>query len=272
MGDSPLNPLVLIGVGSSFAFSGLFYHLYQKKKIELQNLKEIPVFKPDQHLLKVVKASPHKRLQYVAVEGMVQPDGEPLASKFVPRRFGVIQKIVVQEHWKYWSTFTRSWNSRTIKRKETNNSVPFSLISPGSYISDVSVKVQEPLEASGSYLESAYFKVRRAEEGLVDVVLQGLNGEKPVSMEESEELLHVGSTLTGFGEVVLEGGQVMRLQAPLDNRKYILMSTDYRSFIDRQEASASMWKILTAVTGLTGASLLASVLYSFVEKQNDKSK
>lgn len=39
MADLPLNPLVLIGAGSSFAFSGLFYHLYQEKKKELQKLK-----------------------------------------------------------------------------------------------------------------------------------------------------------------------------------------------------------------------------------------
>lgn len=39
MGDLPVNPLVLLGVGSSFAFSGLFYHLYQEKKKELKKLK-----------------------------------------------------------------------------------------------------------------------------------------------------------------------------------------------------------------------------------------
>ncbi|XP_070775421.1 mitochondrial ubiquitin ligase activator of nfkb 1-A [Enoplosus armatus] len=272
MGDFSVNPLVLIGVGSSFAFSGLFYHLYQEKKKELKKLKEIPIFKPDQHLVRVLKASPHQRLQYVAVEGLVQADGEPLASQFVPRCFGVIQKITVEEHWKYWNSISRTWNSRTMNRKETNNSVPFSLVSPGAYITDLYVKVQNPLEASGCYLESVYFKVRRAEEGLVDVVMQGLSGEKPVAMEESEELLRVGSTMTGFGEVVLEGGQVMRLQAPHGGRKYILVPTDYKSFLDRHEGSASMWKTLTAVTGITGASLLARVIYGLVGKQDDRSK
>nr|XP_046265202.1 mitochondrial ubiquitin ligase activator of nfkb 1-A [Scatophagus argus] len=263
--------LVLIGVGS-FAFSGLFYHLYQEKKKELKKLKEIPVFKPDQHLIRVLKASPHKRLQYVAVEGLVQADGEPLASQFVPRCFGVIQKIVVEEHWKYWNSLSQTWNSRTINRKETNNAVPFSLISPGAYITDLYVKIQKPLEASGCDLERVYFKVRQAEEGLVNVVLQGFSGEKPVAMKESEEMLRVGSTLTGFGEVVLEGGKVMRLQAPQDGRKYILIPTDHRSFLDRHERSASMWKTLTAVTGITGASLLAGVIYNLVGKQDDRSK
>ncbi len=39
MSDFPVNPLVVIGIGSSFAFSGLFYRLYQEKKKELQKLK-----------------------------------------------------------------------------------------------------------------------------------------------------------------------------------------------------------------------------------------
>lgn len=271
MSDFPVNPLVWIGVGSSFAFSGLFYHLYQEKKKELAKLKEIPVFKPDQHLVKVLKASPHKRLQYVAVEGMVQADGEPLASQFVPRCSGVIQKVVVEERWQYWNSFSRTWNSRTMNRKETNNAVPFSLVSPGAYLTDLYVKVQNPLEASGCCLERVYFKVRYAEEGMVNLVLQGISGEKPVAMEESEELLRVGRTLTGFGEVVLEGGQVMRLQAPQDGRKYVLVPTDYRSFLDRHEKSASMWKSLTALTGITGASLLAGVIYGLVGK-DDRSK
>ncbi|XP_023140317.1 mitochondrial ubiquitin ligase activator of nfkb 1-A [Amphiprion ocellaris] len=272
MSDLPVNPLVLIGVGSSFAFSGLFYRLYQEKKKELDKLKEIPIFKPDQHLVKVLKATPHRRLQYVAVEGLVQADGEPLASKFVPRSFGVVQKIAVEEHWKYWNSLTRTWNSRTMNRKETSNSVPFSLISPGAYITDFYVKVQNPLEASGSYLERVYHKVRQAEKDMVNVVLQGLSGEKPVAMEESEELLRVGSTLTGFGEVVLEGGEVMRLQAPQDGRSFVLVPGNHRSFMERHEATASMWKTLTAVTGLTGAAVLAGVIYDLVGRRDDRSK
>ncbi|XP_015249473.1 PREDICTED: mitochondrial ubiquitin ligase activator of nfkb 1-A-like [Cyprinodon variegatus] len=109
MGDFSVNPLVWLGVGSSFACSGLFYHLYQEKKKELKKLKEIPIFQPDDYLIKVLNASPYKRLQYVAVEGVVQADGEPLPSKFVPRCHGVIQKVVEEEHWKYWNYVTRTW-------------------------------------------------------------------------------------------------------------------------------------------------------------------
>lgn len=150
--------------------------------------------------------------------------------------------------------------------------VPFSLVSPGAYFTDIHVKVQNPLEACGSYLERVYFNVRRAEEGLMDLVVQGISREKPVSKAEGEELLLVGSTLTGFGEVVMEGGRVMRLQAPSDGRKFVLVSSDHRSFLDRHERSASMWKMLTAVSGITGASLLAGVIYRVLGKEGERSK
>ncbi|KAM9719920.1 mitochondrial ubiquitin ligase activator of nfkb 1-A [Menidia menidia] len=272
MGDSPINSLVLLGIGSSFAFSGVFYHLYKEKKKELQKLKEIPFFKPDHHLLNVLNSTSQKRLQYVAVEGQVQADGEPLASQFVPRCFGVLQKIVVGDHWKYWNAATGTWNSRTRNMKETNNSVPFSLISAGSFISDVCVKVHKPLEASGCFLERVHFRTKRAEEGLMNVVVSELTGEKPVAKEECEEMLRVGTTVTGFGEVVLEGGHSMRLQAPPDGRSYVLVPGDYRSFIDRHEASASMWRNLAAATGITGTSILLCLLYNLSGKQDDRKK
>ncbi|XP_067109772.1 mitochondrial ubiquitin ligase activator of nfkb 1-A [Osmerus mordax] len=270
MSDFQINPLVLIGVGSSFAFSGLFYHLYKEKKEEIRKLKEIPTFRPDQHLVRLLKASPHKRLQYVAIEGLVQAEGEPLTSQFVPRCYGVLQRLSIQEHSKVWNSLTRTWNSRQRNKKETNNAVPFCLVCPGAYINDLYVKVQAPLQASGCYLERVYHRVRHAEEGLVDMMVQGLSGEKPVAQEETEELLCVGSTLTGFGEVVLEGGQVMRLQAPQGGRQYMLVPTDYKSFMDRHESSATMWKGLTAACGITGASLLFGMLHSLFGERGRK--
>ncbi|KAL0966569.1 hypothetical protein UPYG_G00296900 [Umbra pygmaea] len=273
MGDLPMfNPLVLIGVGSSFAFSGLFYHLYKEKKLEIIQLKEIPKFRPNQHLVKILKASPHRRLQYVAVEGLVQADGEPLASQFVPRCFGVIQRVAVEEHWKFWNNITRTWNSRTTNRKETNNAVPFSLVETGAYITDITVKVHAPLEASGCFLERIHERVKHSQDGLVDVMLEGLSGERPVAQKETEELLRVGTVMTGFGEVVLEGGTgtTMKLQAPQDGRRYILVPTDYRGFMERHENTASMWKVLTALCGITGTSLLAGAVYGIIRSQDGR--
>lgn len=169
-------------------------------------------------------------------------------------------------------TIIFSRNSKTMNRKETSRSVPFSLISPVAYMSDVYVRVMQPLDASGCFLHRVHHKVKPAKEGLVNLALQGLSGEKPVSLEETEEMLPVGSIVTGFGEVVLQGGGILRLQPPQDGRKYILLQTDYKSFIDRHERSAGMWKILTVVTGVTGVSLVTGVISTLFGKEDAKSK
>ncbi|XP_028329362.1 mitochondrial ubiquitin ligase activator of nfkb 1-A [Gouania willdenowi] len=266
------DPLLFVGVGTSFVLSGVSLYLYKEKLKELQKLKEIPVFRPNQKLLKELQARQHKKLQYVAVEGRVQADGESLSSPYVPQCLGVVQKIAEQQQWKYWNPRSKTWNSRSTSRKESNNAVPFSLVDHQAYISDISIKVLNPLQASGSYLETVHCRVRRPVEGVVDVLLQGLSGEKPGAMEEREEMLRVGSVVTGFGEVVLESGNEMKLQAPHDGRAFILISSDHKSFMDRHEASASMWKSFAAFTGITGSVLLAKAVYSIMGKRDEKSK
>lgn len=62
---------------------------------------------------------------YCLFQGMVQADGEPLASQFVPRCFGVIQKIAVEEHWKYWNSLSRTWY-----RRQQNKTKKCLLINP----------------------------------------------------------------------------------------------------------------------------------------------
>lgn len=137
--------------------------------------------------------------------------------------------------------------------------MPFNLVKPGVYITDLRVQVQNPLEASGGYLERVHHRFRGAE-GLMNVVLQGLSGERPEKLEESEEMLRVGTTVTGFGQVVLEHGDSVRLQAPQDGRSYVLIASDHRSFMERHEATARMWRDLAAFSGILGTCLLASLL------------
>ncbi|XP_061747244.1 mitochondrial ubiquitin ligase activator of nfkb 1-A [Nerophis ophidion] len=266
-----VSALVLFGAGTSFACTGLFHHLYREKKKELQKLKEIPLFTPDQRLSAVLKSSPRKRLHYVAVEGMVQADEEPLSSHFVPKCFGVLQRTVFHEHSQTWNTHTKTWRPLLVNRRETNNAVPFSLVRPGSYVADFEVKVEDPLAGSGYFLEQVHHRVRRAEEGVANAVLRVIGGERAVAMEESEEMLRVGSSLTVFGEVLLEGDHG-RVRAPQDGRQYLLVPGSYESYMERHERAASMWKTLTAVTGFAGASLLAAVLYNMAGRRDERSK
>ncbi|XP_076828905.1 mitochondrial ubiquitin ligase activator of nfkb 1-A [Brachyhypopomus gauderio] len=268
MSDTFLAPLTVVAAGASLAFSAVFYHLHQQKKTEIQKLKEIPSFQADKHLSKILNASLDKRLHYVAVEGVVQAVGEPLSSQRAPRCYGVIQKITMVDHWKIWNSTLRLWVSRKQNARTERNSVPFRLVQPGTYLGGVHVQVESPLEACGDFLEEVQRSVRRADDGLVEVVVQGLSGERLVATEEREEMLRVGSVLTGFGEVLLEREDVIRLRPPRDGRAYLLVPGDYRSLVQRHENSASMWKGLTALCGITGTTLLATFVYSAVSKDS----
>lgn len=46
---------------------------------------------------------------FSSCEGVIQPDGEPLASQFVPKCYGVVQKVIVQEEWKVWNATRNTW-------------------------------------------------------------------------------------------------------------------------------------------------------------------
>lgn len=150
--------------------------------------------------------------------------------------------------------------SKKVNKQQTTNTVPFTLVQPGSFISDVCVRVDTPLEASGDFLQQVHRRVRSAKEGLVDAVLGEISGEKPIALEEQEDLLRVGVPLTAFGELVLEQEKIMRIQPPKDGRSFVLIPSDYNSFIQRHQNSATMWKGLTVLFGATGFTLLAGFI------------
>ena len=157
-----------------------------------------------------------------------------------------------------------------MNKKVTNNMVPFSLVSPGAYLTDISVKVQSPMEASGDFLERVHQQRKYAQGGVVDAVLDGLSGERPVSKDVQEEMLKVGTPLTTFGEVVLEYGEGIRVQPPRDGRTYVLMVGDHRSFIERHESTAGWWKVLSAFCGITGSAVLGGVIYDASKGQGGR--
>uniref|UniRef100_A0A8C4RW69 RING-type E3 ubiquitin transferase n=1 Tax=Erpetoichthys calabaricus TaxID=27687 RepID=A0A8C4RW69_ERPCA len=255
MGDSMYSSMRLISIGGSFALSGLFYHLYTKKLGELQKLKEIPRIELNEDLIKTLDSSHQKCLQYVALEGIVKPDGESLASQFVPRCFGVIQRIIIQDCLNFEThTLQMHWQTST-------NKLPFSLVPVSGYDPGISVHVDSPLSASVLSLEPVYCYIRKAKMAFTDYFVLELNGQKPWWLEEKEEMLKVGSTLTGFGELILDSNRMLRLRPPQDGQKYLLIISDYRSYLQHQESSVTVWKVLTGVFGLLGVALLLLNIY-----------
>ncbi|KFV04533.1 Mitochondrial ubiquitin ligase activator of nfkb 1-A, partial [Tauraco erythrolophus] len=106
----PVTPGELLCLGSSLAFSGLFYYLYRKKARVVACIQEAPKLQVDDELPAVVSATDGRCLPYVALEGK-----ETLHIFFsLPSHYheglqGVIQKLLLKEHRLIWNSLARSW-------------------------------------------------------------------------------------------------------------------------------------------------------------------
>ncbi|NXO23427.1 MUL1A ligase, partial [Cisticola juncidis] len=105
----PITPGELLCLGSSIAFSGLFYYLYRRKARVVARIQEAPKLQVDDNLPALVSAAEGRCLPYVALEGIVLPAQAALTSHYHEGLQGVIQKLLLKEHRLIWNSLARSW-------------------------------------------------------------------------------------------------------------------------------------------------------------------
>lgn len=264
----PVSTVELICLGSSFAFSGLFYYLYRRKRTTVEVLKEAPQFQINKQLVEFLKATPGKCVQYAVVEGITRPVGERLRSHYQDDCTGVMQRLILKEHKLIWNNLARSWSDSERIIHERVNVVPFDLISPEG--GKCAVRVINPLEASGPQFETIYERFHQATQGFTDIIGHYLSGEKPKGFLETEEIVRVGATLTGIGELVLDSDKIIKLQPPKDGLEYFLSTMDFPSILKQQESSVKLWKVFTTICTLTGVAVIMVVLHRMYREFNEK--
>lgn len=239
-------------LGSSIAFSGLFYYLYRKKCKTVDKLNDAPHMALNEELVGLLNATPGKCLQYVVIEGTVQAIEEPLRSQFKEGTFGVIQKLLLQEHKLVWNSLARTWMDREHVLHERVSSVPFALVGGDG----AQVRVLRPLEASGPEMETVHEKFHQANYGFGDLLSQYLSGEKSKGQLETEEMLRVGVSITAAGELILDSDRLLKLRPPTDGSTYFLTTTDFESLRLGQEGQASCWWSLAGIFALVGVAVV----------------
>ncbi|NXX85231.1 MUL1A ligase, partial [Urocolius indicus] len=133
----PITPAELLCLGSSLAFSGLFYYLYRRKARAAAHIQEAPKLQVDDDLPALVSAADGRCLPYVALEGkemmlwphtgtgsglssfspcciswslgIVLPAKAALTSHYHEGLQGVIQRLLLKEHRLIWNSLARSW-------------------------------------------------------------------------------------------------------------------------------------------------------------------
>ncbi|KAM9844526.1 mitochondrial ubiquitin ligase activator of nfkb 1-A [Aulostomus maculatus] len=238
-------------LGVSVALSSLCYYLYRKSRLTVDRLDGAPHLNINGNLKNIFSVCPGKCLQYAVIEGTVQPLGEPLKSQFQKETVGVLQKFLLREHTRVWSSISHTWVDSERVLLHRADEVPFMLV--GS--DDIAVKVLHPLQASGVHMEVTHEKFHQVDYGLGDILGQYLRGEKLKGKLETEEMLKVGTALTGVGELVLDTDGTLYLQPPSDGSQYFLSISDFDTLRGEQESTAAGWKTLAVAFALVGAAV-----------------
>ncbi|KAK9539124.1 hypothetical protein VZT92_004254 [Zoarces viviparus] len=110
--------------------------------------------------------------------------------------------------------------------------------------------------ASGLYMETTHETFHQVNYGLGDIIGQYLSGEKVKWQLETEEMLKVGTTLTGVGELILEMDGTLNLRPPSNGSQYFLSNTDFDTLVGEQVSTALRWKALAIASALAGAAVL----------------
>ncbi|NXO85712.1 MUL1 ligase, partial [Sitta europaea] len=215
----------------------------------------------DGDLRAVLLEAPGRCVPYAVIEGVVQSVKETLSSQFVENCKGVVQRLTLQEHKMVWNRTTHLWNDYEKIIHQRTNTTPFDLV-PAQDSAGVTVRVMKPLEAAELSLETVYEKFHPSVQSFTDVIGHYISGERPKGIQETEQMLKVGTALTGVGELVLDNATI-KLQPPKQGMPYYLSSLDFESLLQKQESSVRIWKILTVVFGFA----TCAVLFFLLRKQ-----
>ncbi|XP_028266847.1 mitochondrial ubiquitin ligase activator of NFKB 1 [Parambassis ranga] len=253
------SPAQLVVLATSSALTAVFYSIYRSRATTVARLKEAKKVSIDQDLKNILSDTPGRCVPYAVIEGVVRSVKETLNSQFVDNCKGVIERLTLKEEKMVWNRTTHLWNSTEKVIHQRTNTVPFAL---GSHDEEIAttVRVIRPLDAAELDLETTYENFHPTVQSLSNVIGHFISGERPKGIHETEEMLRVGDSVTGVGELVLDNN-LIKLQPPKQGFSYFLTRLDYESLLRRQGNSVRLWRILTVVFGVAACSTLFFILW-----------
>ncbi|XP_007241011.3 mitochondrial ubiquitin ligase activator of NFKB 1 [Astyanax mexicanus] len=246
-------------LATSSALTAVLYSIYKRKAGHVSRLKEAKKISLDQDLKSILAEAPGKCIPYAVIEGVVRSVKESLNSQFVDNCKGVIERLTLKEKKMVWNRTTHLWNDCEKVIHQRTNTVPFDLASHDDCIA-AAVRVIRPLDAAELDLETTYENFHPTVQSLSSVIGHFISGERPQGVHETEEMLRLGASVTGVGELVLENSLV-RLQPPKQGLRYFLSRLDYEALVGKQESGVGVWRVLTLLVGLAACTTLIYILW-----------
>ncbi|NXU56100.1 MUL1 ligase, partial [Turnix velox] len=247
-------------LATSTALTALLYSVYRQKARVARGLQGARKVRLDGELQAVLLEAPGRCVPYAVIEGVVRSVKETLGSQFVESCKGVVQRLTLQEHKMVWNRTTHLWNDYEKIIHQRTNTTPFDLVPlEEDGAGGVAVRVMKPLEASELSLETVYEKFHPSVQSFTDVIGHYISGERPKGIQETEQMLKVGTALTGVGELILDHTTI-KLQPPKQGLPYYLSDLDFQSLLQKQEANVRFWKVLTLLFGFATCTVLFFIL------------
>nr|XP_006641948.1 PREDICTED: mitochondrial ubiquitin ligase activator of NFKB 1 [Lepisosteus oculatus] len=263
----------IVLLATSSALTAVFYSMYRRKAGTACRLKEAKKISIDQDLKKILIDAPGKCIPYAVIEGVVKSVKETLSSQFVDNCKGVVERLTLREHKMVWNRTTHLWNDCEKIVHQRTNTVPFDLVSHDDSVS-TAVRVIRPLDSAELDLEVVYENFHPTVQSFTDAIGHLISGERPKGIRETEEMLKVGESVTGVGELVLDSNLV-KLQPPKQGMQYFISRLDYESLLTKQQSRVKLWKVLTIVFGIATCATVFFILRKqyihFKERQKLKS-
>ncbi|KAF3697273.1 Mitochondrial ubiquitin ligase activator of NFKB 1 [Channa argus] len=260
----------IVVLATSSALTAIFYSIYKSRATTVARLKEAKKVSIDQDLKNILSETPGRCVPYAVIEGVVRSVKETLSSQFVDNCKGVIERLTLKEEKMVWNRTTHIWNSTEKVIHQRTNTVPFALGAHDEAIT-ATVRVIRPLDAGELDLETTYENFHPTVQSLSNVIGHFISGERPKGIHETEEMLRLGESVTGVGELVLDNN-LIKLQPPKQGFQYFLTRLDYDSLLRKQGNSVRLWKILTLVFGITACTTLIFILWKRYEHRKQSRK
>ena len=145
-----------------------------------------------------------------------------------------------------------------------SSSVPFSLFNNGML-----VKVMEPLSAEKLELKVIHDKFEPVSSTVAESLVQWASGDKTKGFQTIEEMLPVGTTLTGIGEITLTDDGI-KIGPPKSGLTYYLSQLTLDAIVRQLQSGKKVWKILSAIFAFGSGILFLVSLYLYFKRRRDR--
>ena len=142
--------------------------------------------------------------------------------------------------------------------------MPFKLLT-----SEGSVNVMEPLSAEKLELEVIYDKFEPLNSTVTDSLFQWASGEKTKGFQTIEEMLPVGTTLTGIGEISLTD-EGIKIGPPHSGLTYFLSQLTADGIIRQLKSGRKIWKVLSMMLAFGSGILFAVSIYYYWKRMKER--